>query len=172
MKSFTIILTLFASVLAQAPCDMTGFTACKTSIDQFRTATCGPLQTGPRANATLYSYCLCYAAVNNVNCYNLCASSPNVTAERDGAALPQQTALCGAAGLNPAALPRPAPWDLSATTTVLPSATPTPISSAPSATGTSPPTSAQNNGAVNQNLMNVVAGAAAACLASVVALVL
>ncbi|KAI8825069.1 uncharacterized protein EV422DRAFT_244119 [Fimicolochytrium jonesii] len=157
MKSFTLLLALVAAVSAQT-CAPANYELCKSNAVDFEKSTCGPLATGPAANATLNTACLCYAAVNRVNCYAQCQGNQTVTDELNSVALPSQTARCTAANLNPAALPQPAPWVklplttssavvASPTSTASQTAVATSSASAASSTATPTGTSAKNGAA-------------------------
>ncbi|KAJ3279701.1 hypothetical protein HK104_001232 [Borealophlyctis nickersoniae] len=178
MKAIAVLAVLAAAVSAQAPCDLGVFQACKNSAGEFGTSTCGPLQTGPRAGqtmpnstVTLYDACKCYEAVQLVLCYQQCRSNTTLTTELEGQALPSQTQLCGAAQLNPARLPSPAPWQtfFPSSTTIGPTATPK-ASGTPTASGT---TQSQGNGgfAVDATVAKFT-GLAVAGLAGAVAMLL
>jgi hypothetical protein len=103
---FSMHFLFVSSVLAQAGCEQTNIVPCKNDAEIFRTATCEPMAA---RNQTHYQHCLCYHFVNLQLCYLQC-TSPAAQAELQGQAIPQTTAQCGAAGLNPRALPQPPIW--------------------------------------------------------------
>ncbi|KAJ3186163.1 hypothetical protein HDU85_007602 [Gaertneriomyces sp. JEL0708] len=168
MKSIAIFLTLAATALAQTTCDKAGFELCKTNMQQFETATCGPLPTGidPTSKMDLNAACLCYAAVNMVGCYDRCPADPEVAAELAGGAIPKQTALCAAANLNPANLPKPAPWDKTAVPTTSPIAVPTATTpSSSTATPTNTPSTKENAAFALEGAIKAVAAGVAGAAA-------
>ncbi|TPX59911.1 hypothetical protein PhCBS80983_g02131 [Powellomyces hirtus] len=175
MKTTAVLLALVAAAASQS-CDVATYERCISDSDGFLESTCGPLQTGPRANATLETACQCYAIVNKLRCYTFCSGNATVDAQRAGA-LTEQTAKCSAAGLNPAALPQPAPWIAPAPVTPVPVSASIPSASATPAVGTAAPTSAATaaptqpastpNGAVGVSHFVGLVGASAAFLAAV-----
>ena len=132
----SILSAIVASSLAQAPganCPI--YQPCLNEAKTYREETCGPLMA---TNQTLYAACLCYNDVNAELCYDQCPDDKQVQLERVSA---QQlvTAECGAANLNPKALPKPAPWVTVIATTSTASKVPMTASASSTATATAKP---------------------------------
>ncbi|KAJ3300448.1 hypothetical protein HK104_000506 [Borealophlyctis nickersoniae] len=177
LQSLAVIALLATPALAQTGCPMNVVSQCLSDNGpRFHDSTCmsPAVQNGQKVNnATMYTVCLCYQAVNLGFCYKQCPTNSTLQAEFQSTVQPNITKDCGDAGLDPARLPQIAPWRADAT--ALPSAsTSSPArstaGSSPSSTAT---TSAQNNGAtgsMDAGVLNVIVGAAATVMAGLVAL--
>ena len=108
--SSTVLGSLVLNALAQSDTECPIYKPCREVNDQYRITTCDPMLSGANANATMYAMCICYNSVNTELCYDQCLRDASVQAER--IVYRQKVSQdCTAAGLNPKALPRPAPWD-------------------------------------------------------------
>ncbi|KAI8928807.1 hypothetical protein BC831DRAFT_446643 [Entophlyctis helioformis] len=128
-NAITAVFVAVASIAvnAQQPCPV-NFEACLNLNDVFNLSTCGPFQA---RNATTYQQCLCYGFVNRELCYLQCPNNSTVAGQLPSVTA-QSVSTCGGVGLNPKALPQPAPWQVFGISTAAPAPTAAPTAASPS----------------------------------------
>jgi len=144
-----IVVLMGGRVIAQGDCIYANFQNCLNIADDFLSSTCGPLQ---KTNSSLYNDCLCYNDVNRGLCYKQCPNNSTLQAQYSGGIQPKITADCGAAQLNPSALPSPAPWQ---TAGLLPSS----LGAFPTVSGgntTTPTPSGNSSGSFRNDFVHLI----------------